>query len=803
MKPAHLKGAKGQNRSNPSKPDGRKSENDCFIYNMAILVGCQCEIAIRDGRKFDGVFSAYSSERHELMIEAAHLITEGMTEDTPIQKSFDVLVVPVDKMLSVKFKSVDTTYATRDFATDAAISATRNVTARDKQLTPWDGPDATSDEDLSLDTDLGTGKENGWEAKDMFKKNEEKYGVVSSYSQDLSGYTTQIDKTDSDALKRHEQQAAQVAQEIEKNVVSWERSELENGEDEEEAFSAVVRPRNSSHSHNNNNNNNTNTNNSGGSSDKYIPPSRRMGTAQPNTQPMPQQGIPMNNNGATNNNATNNPRNKIYTQNQTPRGGYGGPPNNSYHDRRNNYDNRRGPPPNQYPPQGGGHNDGRRMDDGGSGRGRGVPNKANDRRGGGTAGGSGREDPSKLKDFGRNFQLSDQNQPPRRMPMNQPHPNAQSMNANIPPAAADLGGQTSTRTMSPPSNTTNKSQKEEPVPQATPFPQASVEVNDKVANSGATGVVSPNSVNNSVSNISVNTSNNNGTPVSSGGNMSNMHTPGSCDSKSSDSDKKKFTFNPNAKEFNPCTKSFTSRSPSTPPRPPSTPAQPSTPQMMPPQQIPQYMPISMQSILYGQPYAQTAALTPSSSSSGSSGGATPRHGGGGQPHRKGGMIGGPPRSDMTPPIQMTAGPPLLVQAAGAPHYAYVPQPNFPQVMRLPPNMPVYATQEGGAAQMHQQVHFMQHNGPQNQHPNINTPSNTPNPQNQTPVVSANGQGYNQGGATQGGASHVGFPYGVVPVMNMGYPHGPPHMLLPYVSSHQGLLSKLAHLGGAAVIPQSQ
>lgn len=97
----------------------------------------------------------------------------------------------------------------------------------------------------------------------MFKKNEEKYGVVSSYSQDLSGYTTQIDKTDSDALKRHEQQAAQVAQEIEKNVVSWERSELENGEDEEEAFSAVVRPRNSSHSHNNNNNNNTNTNNSG------------------------------------------------------------------------------------------------------------------------------------------------------------------------------------------------------------------------------------------------------------------------------------------------------------------------------------------------------------------------------------------------------------------------------------------------------------------------------------------------------------------------------------------------------------
>lgn len=56
-------------------------------------------------------------------------------------------------------------------------------------------------------------------------------------------------------------------------------------------------------------------------------------------------------------------------------------------------------------------------------------------------------------------------------------------------------------------------------------------------------------------------------------------------------------------------------------------------------------------------------------------------------------------------------------------------------------------------------------------------------------MSANGQGYNQGGGNQGGASHVGFPYNVVPVMNMnmGYPHGPPHMnmILPYVSSHQG------------------
>jgi hypothetical protein len=159
--------------------DGKKSENDCFMYNMGILVGCPCEVTIRDGRKYDGIFSAFAVDRHELLIEAAHLITDETTEESPITESYDVLVVPTDKviknnsfyvlynknillipfcggfkqMLSVRFKSVDTSYATRDFATDTAITASRNNSIRDKELTPWDGPDG-SDEDLSLEVDL-------------------------------------------------------------------------------------------------------------------------------------------------------------------------------------------------------------------------------------------------------------------------------------------------------------------------------------------------------------------------------------------------------------------------------------------------------------------------------------------------------------------------------------------------------------------------------------------------------------------------------------------------------------------------
>jgi len=78
----------------------------------------------------------------------------------------------------------------------------------------------------------------------MFRKNEEKYGVVSSYNQDLAGYTTQLDKSDLESYKKHEEQALQVAEEIEKNLAVLDRNnKLENDDDEEEAFSAVVRPR--------------------------------------------------------------------------------------------------------------------------------------------------------------------------------------------------------------------------------------------------------------------------------------------------------------------------------------------------------------------------------------------------------------------------------------------------------------------------------------------------------------------------------------------------------------------------------
>ena len=74
--------------------------------------------------------------------------------------------------------------------TDAEISrydAKQVNREKDKELVPWDGGHGDFDE--ALDDCNGVDTQNGWSPDDMFKVNEAKFAVRSTYDPNLPDYT--------------------------------------------------------------------------------------------------------------------------------------------------------------------------------------------------------------------------------------------------------------------------------------------------------------------------------------------------------------------------------------------------------------------------------------------------------------------------------------------------------------------------------------------------------------------------------------------------------------------------------------
>ncbi|XP_058493290.1 ataxin-2 isoform X14 [Solea solea] len=242
-----------------------------MVHVLTSVVGTKCELKVKNGAVFEGVFKTYGPEC-DLVLDAAHRKSPELGIGPRKEDIVESIIFKASDVVVVTFKDVDLSFAKKvstdtDNFTDTAVSGKINGEHKEKDLEPWDGGETHNSDSLeSLDTDvmlpLCFHQSNGWDPNDMFKYNEEKYGVLSTYDSSLSTYTVPLERDNSEEFLKREARAAQLADEIEASAAYKARVALENDErSEEEKYTAVVRERE------------THTLNS--RENKYIPPGQR------------------------------------------------------------------------------------------------------------------------------------------------------------------------------------------------------------------------------------------------------------------------------------------------------------------------------------------------------------------------------------------------------------------------------------------------------------------------------------------------------------------------------------------------
>ena len=148
------------------------------------------QVKTTDGSTFDGLFRVFSPNL-EITLEQAHLVDPNDPTKIDPDKVKANIVFPFHEIVSVTACDVDLEYAVKDgFKTDTQISGKHNGDGGAvRELERWE-PD---DMDLVNEGGLGETNANGWSAEEMFKRNEEEYGVQSTFKDNLEGYTVQLD----------------------------------------------------------------------------------------------------------------------------------------------------------------------------------------------------------------------------------------------------------------------------------------------------------------------------------------------------------------------------------------------------------------------------------------------------------------------------------------------------------------------------------------------------------------------------------------------------------------------------------
>ncbi|OCT58257.1 hypothetical protein XELAEV_18002195mg [Xenopus laevis] len=245
MAPAQQQGSPGSPNGNLPPGGSRSQDRPGAGRGRNIVKGLQppgstCDVRVRNGSVYEGIFKTLSS-KFELAVDAVHKKTSEQVVGPKREDIVDTMIFKPSDVAVVRFRNVDFNYATKDKFTDSAIATSSKLNGehKDKILLRWDGGEGGND-DYDLDSDMS----NGWDPNDMFKFNEDNYGVKTTYDSSLSSYTVPLEKDNTEEFRQREARATQLAREIESSPQYRARISIENDEcrTEEEKHSSVQRP---------------------------------------------------------------------------------------------------------------------------------------------------------------------------------------------------------------------------------------------------------------------------------------------------------------------------------------------------------------------------------------------------------------------------------------------------------------------------------------------------------------------------------------------------------------------------------